>query len=105
MTEEIENKEDLELKKRLAALDAGLQNQQKEGAQTGPLLGAGQLTANDLRASRVGTEMLVAMLGGAFLGWAIDKAADTMPLFLLVFAFLGFGTGIYNVWRLVQKNR
>jgi len=97
-----ENTGDKDLKKRLAALDVALQNQQKEAAETGLMVGGAQLDAKALRASRIGTELLVAICAGLGLGWLLDKVADTRPLFMLVFAFIGFGAGILNVWRLMN---
>jgi F0F1-type ATP synthase assembly protein I len=98
--------EDKDLKNKLAALDVALQNQQKEAAETkaqsGLMVGGAKLDAKALRASRIGTELMVAICAGLGLGWLLDEAASTRPLFMLVFAFLGFGAGILNVWRLMN---
>lgn len=97
-----EKDNDLDLKERLAALDVRLQNQHKEAAENGPMLGAVKLDAKALRASRIGMELLVAIGGGLGLGWLIDQWLETLPAFMLVFAFVGFGAGILNVWRLMN---
>ena len=103
MAENSNDNGDLELKNRLSALDAALQNQQKEAAGSSPAFGAAGIDAKALRASRIGTELLVAIGGGVALGWALDKTFGTMPLFILVCAFLGFGAGILNVWCIIKR--
>ena len=51
---------------------------------------------------RVGIEMVVSVAVGAGLGYVIDGWADTRPLFMIVFVFLGFAAGIMNVLRIVK---
>lgn len=98
--------EDTKLKADLAALDAQLQNQHKEAAEKAAksqvLPGSSGIDGQAIRASRIGTELLVAIGAGLGLGWLLDKAFGTLPLFMLVFAFVGFGAGILNVWRLLN---
>lgn len=106
--------EDEQLKASIAALDARLQNQHKEAAESGGNAGMGEGTKSQsllqasgingraLKASRIGTELLVAIGAGLGVGWLLDRALGTLPLFMLLFAFIGFGAGILNVWRLLH---
>lgn len=55
------------------------------------------------KAMRMGTEFVVAVLVGAFLGWQFDKWFDTKPLWLILFMLFGFGAGMNNVLRLAKK--
>jgi ATP synthase protein I len=48
---------------------------------------------------QVGAELLAAMVVGAGIGWLLDWWLATLPLFLLVFFFLGAGAGMFNVFR------
>ena len=57
------------------------------------------------KAMRMGTEFVVAVLVGAFLGWQFDTWFDTKPLWLILFMLLGFGAGVNNVLRLAKKEK
>ena len=48
---------------------------------------------------RISIEMTAAIVIGAMLGYVIDRAADTTPLFLVVFLFLGAAAGALNAYR------
>jgi ATP synthase protein I len=50
-------------------------------------------------AMQVGAELLAAMVVGAGMGWLLDWWLATLPLFFLVFFFLGAGAGMFNVFR------
>ena len=41
-----------------------------------------------------------APLGGGLLGWGLDSLLGTMPMFLLLLMFFGFGVGVRNVIRI-----
>src|ERR1700741_3421667 len=57
-------------------------------------------------AMQVGAELLAAMVVGAGIGWLLDWWLATLPLFFLVFFFLGAGSGMFNVfWRATEMNR
>lgn len=53
---------------------------------------------------RIGQQVLGhlvgAPLGGGLLGWGLDSLLGTMPTFLLLLMFLGFGVGVRNVIRI-----
>ena len=51
---------------------------------------------------RAGSEFVSAVLVGAGLGWALDRALGTKPAFLIVFFFIGVAAGVWNVIRLTS---
>jgi ATP synthase protein I len=51
--------------------------------------------------TRVGVELLSALVVGLGLGWALDRWLHTAPLMLVVFVLLGGAAGVANVWRLM----
>ena len=53
-------------------------------------------------ALQAGTEMLSALVVGVAIGWGLDRWLGTRALFLVLFALLGGGAGVLNVWRLVK---
>lgn len=52
-------------------------------------------------ALRIGTELVVAIVVGTGIGWALDRWLGTRPWATIVFFFLGVGAGMVNVWRAV----
>lgn len=57
--------------------------------------------------SRLGHQVLAQLiggpLGGAAVGWAIDRFADTAPWGLLVMLFLGFIVAFRNIIRISNR--
>ena len=54
---------------------------------------------------RMVTELVVGVLIGAAIGWVIDGALATKPLFLLIFGLLGFAAGVRTVMRSADEVR
>ena len=54
-------------------------------------------------AFRIGVELLAALLVGGGIGWLLDRWFGTLPLFLLIFFFLGAGAGMLNVFRAAKE--
>ncbi|HEY2891307.1 MAG TPA: AtpZ/AtpI family protein [Dongiaceae bacterium] len=54
-------------------------------------------------AFRIGVELLAALLVGGGIGWLLDHWFGTLPLFLLIFFFLGAGAGMLNVFRAAKE--
>ena len=54
-------------------------------------------------AFRIGVELLAALLVGGGIGWLLDRWLGTMPLFLIIFFFLGAGAGMLNVFRAAKE--
>ncbi|KMP11122.1 ATP synthase subunit I [Candidatus Nitromaritima sp. SCGC AAA799-C22] len=54
-------------------------------------------------AFRLGTEMTVATLLGAVMGYALDAFFETKPWFMVAGVFLGGAAGSLNVYRAAQE--
>lgn len=50
-------------------------------------------------ALRLSSEFIAGILGGAVIGWLIDRVAGTSPWGLIVFLLLGFCAGVLSVLR------
>ena len=55
--------------------------------------------------TRVGVELLSALVVGLGIGWGLDRWLHTSPFLLVVGVFLGGAAGIANVWRLMAPKR
>ena len=53
-------------------------------------------------ASRIGTELVAALVVGILIGLAIDHWLESQPWFLIAFTLLGGAAGILNVFRLMM---
>jgi ATP synthase protein I len=51
------------------------------------------------RGFRLSSELVAGVLGGALIGWALDRALGMSPWGLIVFLLLGFAAGVVNVIR------
>lgn len=54
-------------------------------------------------AARVGMELVVATLVGAFLGYLLDRFLGTKPWLMVVGVVVGAIAGFLNVYRFVQR--
>ena len=54
---------------------------------------------------RMVTELVVGVLLGAAIGWGLDGLFGTVPLFLLIFAVLGFAAGVRTMMRSADEVR
>ncbi len=52
---------------------------------------------------RLGIELVVALLVGFVIGYFLDSWLGTRPFLMILFAFLGMGAGISNIFRLVNR--
>lgn len=59
--------------------------------------------ANYKLGNRVLAELLGGLLGGAAIGWVIDRLAGTSPWGLLVMLFLGIGVAFRNIIRISSR--
>ncbi len=59
--------------------------------------------ANYRLGNRVLAELLGGLLGGAVIGWLIDRLADTSPWGLLVMLFAGIGVAFRNIIRISSR--
>lgn len=55
--------------------------------------------------NRVLAELLGGMIGGALVGWVVDRVFDLSPLFLLLFLGLGIIVAFRNIFRLASGTR
>ena len=63
-------------------------------------LGRDAPPASTPTASRIGMDFIGAVLGGALLGWLVDRAIPSLaPWAMIGMIVLGFGVGILSVWR------
>lgn len=53
--------------------------------------------------SQVGITMIANIMVGLFIGKYLDQWLHTSPLFLLLFIFIGFFSGIKSVYLLIIK--
>lgn len=55
--------------------------------------------------TRVGVELLSALVVGVGIGWALDRWLHLSPLFLVIGVVLGGAAGVANVWRLMAPKK
>ena len=72
----------------------------RRGTAAGDGKGGGGLDGSALGFGfRIGLELVVAVVFGLGVGWAIDKWLGTKPWALIVFLLLGIAAGMLNVFR------
>ncbi len=76
-------------------VDAGLVRDERAGKGRGPLIGGA--------AMQVGIELVAGVIGGALLGYGLDRWLGTWPIFFLVLFFLGAAAGMLNAYRYLRK--
>src|SRR5579875_3733248 len=79
-------------------LDRARQARGGAGAPRRSSLGPGSQNALGL-AFRISLELVVAVVVGAGIGWALDRWLGTRPWGMIVLFFLGIGAGLVNVYR------
>lgn len=75
---------------------------EREEERNRPVAG-GEVDANYRMGSRILTELIGGIGGGAFLGWVIDYFAGTSPWGLLVVMFLGIIVTFRNIIRISNR--
>ena len=92
--------EEAALSARLRHLGERLGQQAKSRkVEAGPSQDPGRNASALARGFRLSTELVVGVLVGAFIGWALDKGLGTTPWGMMVFLLLGFAAGVVNVVR------
>lgn len=66
--------------------------------------GSGEFTQGSL-AWRMVTELVAGMLLGLMIGYGLDWLIGTRPLFLVIFALLGFAAGVRTMLRTADEVR
>ncbi len=88
-----------------AALSARLKRlgERLEQAEPPPRTGSAPRSTADssalARGFRLSSEFVAAVLGGAVLGWLIDRGLGTSPWGFILLLLLGFAAGVVNVIR------
>jgi F0F1-type ATP synthase assembly protein I len=55
------------------------------------------------QASRVGFDFIGSVFGGLLIGWLLDKYFPVLaPWGLIGMLFAGFGSGVWQVWRITE---
>lgn len=87
---------------RLRSLDERLKSAQTDEARR---TGAGKAGTDEgyRLGNRVLAELLGGMVGGALIGWVIDRFAHTSPWGLLVMLFLGIIVAFRNIIRISNR--
>jgi ATP synthase protein I len=96
--------EDAALRARLDRLSGSLGAQKRpesQPAQKAPPKSDGMGSAMSM-GLRAGSEFVSAIIVGAGIGWALDRALRTNPAFLIVFFLLGVAAGVWNVIRVTS---
>jgi ATP synthase protein I len=52
---------------------------------------------------RMAAELVVAVVMGGVIGWALDRVLGSRPWLFLVFFLLGFAAGVFNVVRAYER--
>jgi ATP synthase protein I len=86
---------------RIASLNRRLDRAKSEEAVRTGAAGAGD--ASYRLGNRVLAELIGSMIGGAVIGFALDRLLGTSPWLLLVLLFLGIASAFRNIIRLSQR--
>ncbi|HEU0044089.1 AtpZ/AtpI family protein [Sphingomonas sp.] len=89
---------------RIRSLDERLKRAQ---AAENERTGADKAVANESYnlGNRVLAELLGGMIGGALIGWVLDRLFGTSPALLLTLLFLGIGVAFRNIYRISQRSK
>ncbi len=77
-------------------VDAGLARDERDGKRgASPLIGGA--------AVQVGIELVAGVIGGALIGYGLDRWLATWPVFFLLLFFLGAAAGMLNAYRYLRR--
>ena len=77
-------------------VDAGLARDRREGKRNSSTMIGGA-------AVQVGVELVAGVIGGALLGYGLDRWFGTWPILFLVLFFMGSAAGMLNAYRYLRK--
>ncbi|MCB2082058.1 MAG: AtpZ/AtpI family protein [Hyphomicrobiales bacterium] len=80
-----------------------LEDLEREIQEARALLNPKETPKSGLDAMRVGLEMVVSTLVGAFLGYHLDRWLGTLPVFFIIFLFLGVAAGVLTIYKQASK--
>ncbi|MXO64397.1 AtpZ/AtpI family protein [Altericroceibacterium endophyticum] len=102
MSDETPGREPIGEDARIDALDARLKAaREREDHRNRPQVQGAD--ANYRMGNRVLAELLGGLIGGALIGWVIDRFADTSPWGLLVMLTLGIIVAFRNIIRISNR--
>jgi ATP synthase protein I len=52
---------------------------------------------------QVGVELVAGVIGGALIGYGLDRWLETWPILFVAFFFLGAAAGTLNAWRHIRR--
>jgi ATP synthase protein I len=52
---------------------------------------------------QVGVELVAGVIGGALIGYGLDRWLETWPILFVVFFFLGAAAGMLNAYRYIRR--
>jgi ATP synthase protein I len=85
---------------RLKSLDERLDRLQQEEARTAE---ARQPDRTRQFGQKLAAQMVGMPVAGFLFGWLLDAVFKTVPLFMILGLFVGFGAGIANVYRWTKR--
>ena len=104
MTDEPSARDPIAEDARIDALDRRLKAAKEREEQRGrPSAASNPGDANYRMGSKVLSELIGGLVGGAFFGWVIDQFAGTSPWGLLVVMFLGIIAAFRNIIRISNR--
>jgi ATP synthase protein I len=77
-------------------VDAGLGRDERDRKRSPPQLIGGA-------AVQVGIELVAGVIGGALLGYGLDRWFGTWPILFLLLFFMGAAAGMLNAYRYLRK--
>ena len=86
---------------RLESLDERLDHLQRQEAQRAS---RAQGEGTHRAARLVVNQLIGGPLGGAIVGWVLDRWLGTAPWLMLGLMFTGFAGGVFNVFRISSKH-
>lgn len=89
-----------DLRSRLDRLSSTLarENQEQAVANAPPDASSGNIAL----VFRFASEFVAGVLVGGLIGWGLDWAAGTSPVFLILFLLIGFGAALTNMVRVAK---
>ena len=86
---------------RLNELEARL-HRLKEANSDKPSAPAGQMQSGYGMAFVIAADLVGGLIGGAAIGWLVDRWLGSAPMGMIAFFFLGAAAGMWNVYRTVR---
>ncbi len=87
---------------RLGSLDERLKRAEREEGERRPKIVSAMVARS--RGMRVAQGLVGMPLGGALIGWLIDRLLDTAPWIMLALMFLGFAGAIWEAMKMFGQS-